>query len=286
MSWDACPRLKRQEAEFEATSLLKQMDIGSLPVDPKLIAQRSQIMVRPKESNEPGVSGFLIRVGDSFGIMYATHIRNEGFIRFTIAHELGHYYIPGHPQRLFSADNNTHRSRSGFVSNDADEMQADYFAAALLMPEKLFKSALRNAGVGFGAVQSLAASCVTSITSTAIRFAEFADDPVAVLVSDGQKISYCFMSDALDGCVPRDMRYQKGRIVPPGTLTARFNQDAANVREARCAEGISSLADWFDGAPNVEMQEDVVGLGSYGRTLTVLFTEEAIDRDEREDDDE
>jgi hypothetical protein len=40
------------------------------------------------------------------------------------------------------------------------------------------------------------------------------------------------------------------------------------------------LDDWFDDAPEIEMKEDVVGLGSYGRTLTVLFTSEAIDVEE------
>lgn len=34
----------------------------------------------------------------------------------------------------------------------------------------------------------------------------------------------------------------------------------------------------------VEMKEDIVGLGTYGKTLTVLFTDEAIEDDESEDD--
>jgi len=39
-------------------------------------------------------------------------------------------------------------------------------------------------------------------------------------------------------------------------------------------------------APAVEMEEDVVGLGSYGKTLTVLFTDEDLEpEDECEDDD-
>lgn len=44
------------------------------------------------------------------------------------------------------------------------------------------------------------------------------------------------------------------------------------------------MDDWFEGAPQLEMKEDVVGLGGYGKTLTVLFTEEAFD-DKEEDDD-
>ena len=108
-------------------------------------------------------------------------------------------------------------------------------------------------------IEDLADKCETSLTATAIRYAQFADDPVAIFMSDGQKVDYCFMSDSLFDCIPRDARYQKGKLVPPSSPTGRFNQDAANVREARRAEGVSTLADWFDGAPEVEVQEDVVG---------------------------
>ena len=43
------------------------------------------------------------------------------------------------------------------------------------------------------------------------------------------------------------------------------------------------LDEWLDGAPRIEMKEDVVGLGHYGKSLTVLFSEEPI---EQEDPDE
>ncbi len=46
------------------------------------------------------------------------------------------------------------------------------------------------------------------------------------------------------------------------------------------------LDEWLEGAPRLEMKEDVIGLGHYGKSLTVLFTEEPIesaDPDEPED---
>ncbi len=48
------------------------------------------------------------------------------------------------------------------------------------------------------------------------------------------------------------------------------------------AQGIALgvLALWFDGAPDIEMNEDVVGLGAYGRTLTVLHTDQATGDDD------
>lgn len=237
-------------------------------------------MVQPRPSDRSGVSGFLMRVGDHFGICYATHIKNEGFIRFTVSHELGHYFLPGHCEHLFPPGTLVHESRSGYLSQDPRERQADVFATTLLMPENLFVPAMRNAGAGFEAIESLARSCRTSITSTAIRYAQFAEDPVAVIVSRGNAIEYCFISDALAEI--RGVRpIRKGSILPPSSTTAVFNRTEAKIGGGLQDAGYSNLDEWFEGAPStIEMKEDVVGLGTYGRTLTVLFNDEGIPDDD------
>jgi hypothetical protein len=269
------------EAEGEAENVIKQHGFTALPICPFTIAKNADITVQPKDSDEPGVSGFLIRVGNVFGIQYARHIANEGFIRFTVAHELGHYFLPGHPAALFPNGDGLHRSRSGFISHDRHERQADQFASALLMPETLFTRAIDKAGQGFSAIQSLAGLCKTSITATAIRFAKYTDDPVAVIVSSGTRVEYCFLSERL-----KDVKglqwLKKGDLIAPASTTAGFNKNPTNVSEARQDDGCCSLDDWFDGAPEIEMNEDVVGLGTYGKTLTVLFTEEGIEDGEDE----
>jgi hypothetical protein len=59
------------------------------------------------------------------------------------------------------------------------------------------------------------------------------------------------------------------------------------VQAANCYES-GAIAAWFPGARDREVEEDVVGLGSYERLLTVLMTEEAEtedDNDEGEQDD-
>ncbi|HEV3436553.1 MAG TPA: hypothetical protein VG122_04300, partial [Gemmata sp.] len=84
-------------AEREAENVVNQHGFSALPICPFAIARKADILIEPKDSDEPGVSGFLMRVGNVFGILYARHIANEGFIRFTVSHELGHYYLPGHP---------------------------------------------------------------------------------------------------------------------------------------------------------------------------------------------
>src|SRR5688500_2361834 len=91
-------------ATQHAEKLLRDRGITSLPVDPFRIAAAEHITVQEKPDTAPGVSGLLMRVGSSFGIMYATHIKNEGFQRFSVGHELGHYFLPGHIDAVFSSD--------------------------------------------------------------------------------------------------------------------------------------------------------------------------------------
>jgi hypothetical protein len=277
-------KLARAEAEQAAERAISDCGFTALPICPFEIAKRSDIHVEPKASNKPGVSGFLMRVGNSFGIRYASHIQNEGFIRFTVAHELGHYFLPGHPEKLFPNGDGVHQSRSGYISHDRLERQADCFASALLMPQKLFGKAVDRAGSGFSAIEKLARECKTSITSTAIRYTSFTPDAVAVIVSSGRQIDYCFMSHRIQDL--RDITWiRKGTALPAGA-TLRFNSNPSNIEQARQEESTCYLGDWFDGAPQVEVNEDVIGLGSYGKTLTILFTDEDLEgEDDYEDED-
>jgi len=149
------------------------------------------------------------------------------------------------------------------------------------MPESLFRVALNDAGYGFPAISTLRELCKTSITATAIRYATYSDDPVAIIVSSGQRIEYCFLSECLRD-LPGLTWLRKGDPVPRNTETHEFNKNSLNIQGASTSEAWTNLDKWFDGAPSIEMKEDVVGLGSYLRTLTVLFTDQAI---ELEDDD-
>jgi len=83
-------RLKMSKQPAEA--FLRDEGITALPVDPFAIARSRDIEVKPKPDTAGGVSGMLLRHGNAFGILYATHIPSEGFQRFSVGHELGHYF--------------------------------------------------------------------------------------------------------------------------------------------------------------------------------------------------
>ena len=256
-------KLAKQKAE----ALLRDLGRETLPVDVVAIANDHGIDVAAKSDTGSGVSGMLLRHGNSFGILYATHVSSLGFQRFSIAHELGHYFLEGHIDQVLRTG--VHESCAGFVSVDPYEQEADQFAAGLLMPSRLFEIELRRHDDGLAAIEHLAAACVTSLTATAIRTAELSRSAMAVIVSSGPRVEYCRISESmkmLKGLKPP----RRGDLIPGGTATVRFAENPALVAAAERGQCNLDARIWVDGNRRVEAVEEVIGLGSYGRTLTVV----------------
>lgn len=277
-------RLKFAKQRGEA--LLAEEGLTSLPIDPFEIAARRDIVVQAKPDVVSGVSGMLLRHGNSFGILYASDISSEGFQRFSVAHELGHYFLDGHIDHVLPKDG-IHTSQAGFASQDPYEREADSFAVGLLMPAKLFRRLIGQRTLGLSDIESAAEACKTSLTATAIRYVELTDDAIAVIVSTGSTIDYCIMSEAMKSL--RDLTwFKRGSSVPLNTKTARFNADPSRVlRGERVSEEIDIL-DWLGGTRSSIVIEDVVGLGGYGKTLTVLSSQKIgqeayVDEDDNEE---
>ena len=151
------------------------------------------------------------------------------------------------------------------------EEEADRFATFLLMPTALFTAELRVAGDGFEAVKWLSERCRTSWEATAIRYAECAPQAIAVVRTTGDRVDYAFPSRSLKRRL-RPFPALKGKPLPANTATFHFNKNRRNVQSSRYFRGESSLAAWF-GAPQTEpLIEEVIGLGSYGKTLSILTT--------------
>lgn len=270
---DAKERLRNARLCGEEKAL--EYGFSSFPIDPFHIGQKAEIEIQAKPKTEAGVSGMLLKHGNNFGILYATHIGSEGFQRFSIGHELGHFFLDGHMDAVLK--NNIHESRSGFTSNNTYEMEADQFAVGLLMPRKLFSPALRKAGEGLAAIEHLAELCKTSLTSTAIRFTQCSNEPVAIIVSNGNTIDYCCMSDSMKEIKGINWLRKKERLSEE-TPTFAFNQDKS-VRLTTT----SDLQDWFGGNKSISINEDIINLDSYGKTLTVLHGLDINDEEEEND---
>lgn len=270
-----------EKVRWEAAQLLSEQKITSLPINPFTIATRLGILLKDLPPNDGGASGMLIHLDGEFCIAYPTHINSDGFKRFSVSHELGHYRLPGHYEALVE-ETGRHVSRAGFRSGDRYEQEADHFAAALLMPTELFSKAMRKAGEGLAAIESLSGLCKTSLEATAIRYSQCTYDPFAVLRSEGSFIEYCIMSSTLKDFSGLNW-IKKNTPLPAQSVTAAFNSDPENVKNVERETGPAELQDWFSGPHQQTIKEEVIGLGSYGKTLTILTEMEPPDEVEEED---
>ncbi len=273
-------RTVRQEiAAREANVLLTELGINALPVMPLQIAKELDIETKPlPQQAQPGVSGMLLRSNNIFGILYSTSIDSVGFQNFSIGHEIGHFRLPGHPEAVLV--DGVHASYAGgFGTKDLYEFEADHFSANLLMPSDLFDKALGGTGDGLDAVAALSEQCETSMTATAIRLTQRTANAIAIVVSQGDRVDYCFMSDALREHDAIEW-ISKGALLPPDSATLKLNGYASKVKSNERVGKESVMQNWFGDTLEGDVYEEAMGLGDYGKTLTVLTVDHLPDAEE------
>ncbi len=269
--------MARRQGELKA----KEKGFDRFPVDPFAIAASEDIMVEPKPPDRPGVSGGIIFFDDHVGIFYATDIVSEGFRRFTVSHELGHYYLEGHPEEILKSAP-IHISKAGFSQGSSSiELEADHFASGLLMPSKLVSEVIGISRVGLDAIVTLGDRAECSLTASAIRAAECCDYPMAIIVSSGDQVAYAFLSESFKKL--DKLTFLRKGVPLPESLTREFNRKPDNVASGQTRCGQTTLAEWFSCTRRLPLDEEVVGLGSYGFTLTVLSSDELAEDTDDED---
>jgi len=129
-----------------ARELLSEFKVISPPVDVHGLAERLGVQVIASKL-PADVSGMLIREDDQRTVGL-NRTQTPSRQRFTLAHELGHLRL--HRGRALIVDSSIRVNLRDAVSSaatDREEMEANRFAAALLMPEAMVLDAVRDAGL-------------------------------------------------------------------------------------------------------------------------------------------
>ena len=136
---------RKEEIAKAAMELLERYGISEPPVDVEYIARKLGIFVR-KTPADDDLSGFIVKQGTSFllGVNAAHHPNRQ---RFTIGHEIGHFVIHDNPDvhvGRANPDRYVIRRRDGTstTGEDLQEVEANRFAAELLMPEAFLDNEL------------------------------------------------------------------------------------------------------------------------------------------------
>jgi len=208
-------------------------------VSPELIAEKNGITFS-YGNYEDSFDGLIEHFNGAFHIYInidrLVHAHTER-ARFTFGHELGHFFIDRHRNALRRGLSPSHSSRTGFVSKNYAEREADYFASCLLLPESRFKCDVFKRKFKFEVIQELAKKYQTSVTATALRFAIIGNHPIMVIFSINSRIKWYWYS--------HDFPYKwlkHGKMkVPEDTVAGEYYSKNRSPAQAQDVFAI----DWF-----------------------------------------
>lgn len=254
-----------------AEKVLRSFNLWRLPVRPLEIAAQEGILVRPGNFGD----GFDARIEfyNSYGAFCIFHAepggwRTEGRVTFSLAHELGHFYLPEHRENLIKGLR--HNSESDYRSGNAAEREADEFAANLLMPMQLFRAELDSFRNGFCTLDDLgrlAKRLGTSLTSTAMRYCVSDREPCTVFFSTGGKMHWGKSSQDMQSL---GMYYCEANSPSPvGSKTAELWAKLRAGEQAGKIEGRVLAEVWFKRAKATYLWEEAMRLGQ-NRVITEL----------------
>ncbi len=165
-------RIRAQSVAYHIWKELEHPDPCEIPLEHLAVARG----VFVQEGAMKGAEGRLIRKNGRGIIRVAPNSKYPGRRRFTIAHELGHWELHnGQSQFLCSQEDMRDYGRSPM------EVEANHFAAELLMPPGHFRAACGNAFPSMSLIERLSNQFQTTLTATAIRYADVARHKVIIV---------------------------------------------------------------------------------------------------------
>jgi hypothetical protein len=203
--------------------------------------------------------------------------------RFTIGHELCHFLAPFHKPlnglQFSCSDDDLHLSFVGKEDRAARmEVEANRFAARLLMPESHFRKDLRLCKeVEIEHILALAERYDTSKEATARRYVDLVDEPCAIIISQNGRILRFYRQEDFPF-----LDIEHGNSVPRGALTARTDLKMGEPSNSEERDG----AIWLSvrlGQRTPTLCEQVLPQ-SDGYRMTLLSRAEAPEDIEEEED--
>lgn len=241
------------------------------PVDVKELALQVGAQLRwpdpifkVEAANIKNFDGGLFRVDEQgWALLYNERVSSPGRIRFTQAHEVGHYLLHRVSQESFEC------SQADMVhwgtEYKAKEAEADSFASQLLMPIKQFRAATGGQPIDFDVLSEASTKFGVSLTATALRWIQSTtESAVLILARDG------FM----DWAVSSEKARANGAFFRTKGRTVELPADslAADESQESCRKGERvRLQTWFPHAhSDAEARELKVLCDNHGYTLSLL----------------
>ncbi|ABM00921.1 ImmA/IrrE family metallo-endopeptidase [Shewanella amazonensis] len=183
--------IKKQRGAIEAEDLLEDLGIDSLPVDPFEIASlvdnpSFRVVFNLVPYDAKSILGKAIGNDSGAVVDINSNIPDEGRLNFTAAHELGHVCMHIMPGSKTSFECGKQQLQSSH--DDPFEKEANEFASALLMPEKLINE-LTDKNINWKNIKHIKDICKTSLESTFRRLSTIYSEPCALIIHKNGKFT-------------------------------------------------------------------------------------------------
>lgn len=247
MDWKEI-RNRQEKADDRAAEVLKLLKMREAPIDPLVVAASEIPLLRVKSGDlknkcdgmlEYRTKGFFLLLYNTKYDRYAEPGMRHPRTRFSVGHELGHFFIEEHHTYLLRGGK-PHGSRSEYSSSLMIEREADAFSAALLMPKRIMEELVNDGELTLENIEAWAAMFQTSLSATARRAVELSHFPSAVVPIRSGATGMCSASNAMieGGCYPR----RSGSTLP---ATARAAWSAFQAGTIEKTKAQSTVGDWF-----------------------------------------
>ncbi|MDT3438732.1 ImmA/IrrE family metallo-endopeptidase [Pseudofrankia sp. BMG5.37] len=131
------------KAHEEASRLLRTARLAQPPVPVERLAREAGALISYQPFEADDISGLLYRAVGAAPVIGVNSTNSKVRQRFTIAHELGHLLLHKGNGLIFERHVRLNfRDATSSTATDSEEIDANEFAAELLMPEDLLKKAL------------------------------------------------------------------------------------------------------------------------------------------------
>lgn len=212
--------------------------------------------------------------GDGAGIIrIRSDIEEPARRRFVIAHEIGHCILHKTGSVRPCSEGDLFRYEEG-----NREAEANWFAAELLMPGRLFAPLCNVPIPNFAALKHIARSCGTTLTATAIRFVQLTSERCALVWSESGRVKWVVRSPDFPGWVER------GRQLSGSTHAWDVFMNKPGP------SGFQPVPQnaWLDQrvAAGRDLKEETLGFNRLGAALTMLWLTAERDEDDRTNDDD
>ena len=126
-----------------AHELLVKAHIAELPIPVERLARDTGALISYQPFEAQDISGLLYRAAGTAPVIGVNSSNPKARQRFTIAHELGHLTLhSGHGLILERLIRLNFRDATSSTATDKEEIEANQFAAELLMPHSMLQRSL------------------------------------------------------------------------------------------------------------------------------------------------